>query len=81
MYTVLHLSLLLQSYGLYKTAIGQSLQLESCMQLIGENSHVTSEQFQNLMSEAATPRERVVLSLVQDGKEEGDTKALMTLSV
>ena len=65
------LPLLLQSYGLYMTGIGQSLELDSCLQLIGESSHVTSEQVQNLMSDAATPHERVVLSLVQDGKEMG----------
>ena len=51
------------------------------MHLIGESSHVTSEQFQNLMTEAATPHERVVLSLVQDGNEEGDVRILATVSI
>lgn len=76
------LSLLLQSYGLYITDIGQLLELESCLQLFGESSHVTSEPVQNLMSDATTLHERVVLSLVQDGKEVGgDTRILVTVSV
>lgn len=37
------------------------------------------EQFQNLMTKAATPHERVVLSLVQDGKSRGSTEVLALL--
>ena len=58
-----------QSYSLFTAGVGEMLELSSCLHVIGGCDHVTVEQFQSSMTQAATSHERVVLTLVQDGKE------------
>ena len=58
----------IQSYALYVTGVGETVELTSCLQPVGESGEVSVEQFHSLLTEAVTSHEKVVLNLVQDGK-------------